>query len=123
MGFKGYERDRHDSNAEFWAAEALGSGADDSDVLNETWGEGAVVVIRSTAVSGTSPTLDVDVQASEDNSDWTTLGSITQITAANEERNYKLQGCGDKNYQYLRLSPTIGGSATPKVTVNAWLAI
>lgn len=68
--------------------------------------------LTSTAVSGTSPTLDTVVQTSPDNSTWYSAGSFTQVTGAGTERK-----CFAVD-RWVRFSHTIGGSSTPKVTAS-----
>lgn len=76
----------------------------------------AVLYVDVTAVSGTSPTLDVKVQSSPDDSIWADVasGSITQFTAA-ATRLVAVSNIG----RYVRAYYTIGGSATPTVTTTA----
>lgn len=67
----------------------------------------------TSAVSGTSPTLDVSVKTS-DAADGTfvSVGTLAQITAASSE--YKAFSVG----RFVRLDWTLGGSSTPTVTVG-----
>ena len=44
----------------------------------------AVIVINTTAVDGTNPTLDLDVEISDDDSIWYKLEDVTQITAVSK---------------------------------------
>ena len=63
-----------------------------------------------TAASGTTPTADVIVEHSHDNSTWATLGSFTQATGATAET--KTFG---PIRRYIRGKATIGGTS-PKFT-------
>jgi hypothetical protein len=65
--------------------------------------------IHVSAVSGTSPTLDVKWESSPDNTTWTAItgAAATQLTAAGNARCSALV-----NNQYVRVSSTVGGSAT-----------
>lgn len=64
-----------------------------------------------TAASGTSPTLDVDVETSRDGSTWYTSGSFTQATAVGgEEKLFMLD-------RFVRAKATIGGT-TPSFTFS-----
>lgn len=44
------------------------------------------LLLDVTAASGTSPTLDITIEGSPDNSTWFTLGTFTQKTAVSSER-------------------------------------
>lgn len=70
------------------------------------------LTLTCTAVSGTSPTLDTVIQTSKDGTTWYTAGTFTQITAAASERK-----CVAVD-RWVRLSHTIGGTDTPKVTAS-----
>lgn len=90
-------------------ANANGTGVD-------AWASGrpkeAVVLLSIGAASGTTPTLDVKIQHSDDNSTWTDLtgGAFAQKTAASfAEINIK-------NFKrYIRAVHTVGGT-TPSFT-------
>jgi hypothetical protein len=67
-----------------------------------------------TAVSGTTPTLDVAIQTSADGSTgWTTIASFAQQTATTTGV-HKIFGPCDR---YIRYSSTIGGT-TPSFTYS-----
>lgn len=79
----------------------------------------ATIYIKVTAKAGTSPTLDFDVETSHDNSDWHKDSDVTQIsdpTVSYYAPVVKLTGCTGK---YIRLNPTVGGSSSPSMTVDA----
>ena len=80
---------------------------------------GLGVYLIATSVSGTSPTADVKIQHSADNSTWVDLVTFTQVTAASSE--IKEVEAGTTINRYLRVYNTIGGSSTP--TVNAIVGI
>lgn len=73
----------------------------------------AVLTLTTTAVSGTSPTLDVTVQTASDSAFTTpvTVGTFAQKTSATSERKI-FTGLDS----YMRFSSVVGGSATPTVT-------
>ena len=73
--------------------------------------EEAVILIDATTVSGTNPTLDLDVEVSEDNDAWFKLQDVTQITSAGKSDAIKISNFG----KYIRLNnPTApGGTDTP----------
>lgn len=59
-----------------------------------------------TAVSGTSPTLDLTIEESDDNSNWHTFLSFRQISAVGL---YAVTGKSDA--QYRRGVSTVGGTS------------
>lgn len=65
-----------------------------------------------TAASGTTPTLDVTLQTSADNSTWRTLGTFTQKTTTGSERK-SFAGCD----RYVRATSVIAGT-TPSFTFS-----
>ncbi len=81
--------------------------------------EEAVILIDTTAVSGSSPTLDLDVEVSESGTDWFKLQDITQITAVAKSDAVKVSNFG----KYLRLNnpATPGGGSSPSLTLTALL--
>jgi hypothetical protein len=64
-----------------------------------------------TAVSGTSPTLDVTIQTSFDKQSWTNVGTFTQATGVGKQRKV-FTGLD----RYVRAHEVLGGSDTPTVT-------
>lgn len=67
----------------------------------------------TTAVSGTSPTLDVTVKTCQTpDGTFVSAGTLTQITGAGSE--FKTFAVG----RYVRLDWTLGGSSTPTVTAG-----
>lgn len=79
-------------------------------------GGAMAVVVDATAVSGTSPTLDVTVEYSADGENWTaaeTPQAMTQLTATGiESKRFNCEGA------QFRLVQTIGGT-TPSFTYTA----
>lgn len=69
-----------------------------------------ILTLDVTAASGTTPSMTVSVETSEDNSTWRTLGSFTAKTAAGAERK-SFPGVD----QYARATWTITGT-TPSFT-------
>src|SRR5688572_12830361 len=69
---------------------ALASGDNASVALEAPGGSGGAILfgVHSTAVSGTSPTLDVVVEESNDQETWTAVdgAALTQVTAADQTR-------------------------------------
>lgn len=67
-----------------------------------------------TVVSGTNPTLDIEIFTRKDsNGSWVSLGSFTQSTAANAQR--EVFGFCDRQ---IRAVATIGGTDTPTFTFS-----
>lgn len=102
-------------NGAFTATAVQGSVQDNTNSTSN--GLGAFLI--ATSVSGTSPTADVKIQHSADNSTWVDLVTFTQVTAASSE--IKEVEAGTTINRYLRVYNTIGGSSTP--TVNAIVGI
>ncbi len=66
-----------------------------------------------TAVSGTSPTLNVTIQSSPDNSQWYTAASFSEIDATgNHTQVATFPG------RYFRCAYVIGGTDTPTITFS-----
>jgi hypothetical protein len=88
-------------------------------------GEKVTIVVRCSAVSGTSPTLDLEPQwgtslsVATTDTDWIQVGAeaIPQITAVGTI-TYQMTVGGS----HLRFVAVVGGSATPTVTVD-WAII
>lgn len=79
----------------------------------EIYGKELTVTLDVTAVSGTTPTLDVKLQHSPDGSLWSDLGTaFTQKTAVSREVKTFTQMHG-----YVRVVWTIGGT-TPSFTCS-----
>lgn len=74
-----------------------------------------VALLDVGAASGTSPTLDVVVQGSEDGTTWETVGTMAQATAAGVQRANIT-----KLAKYYRAVATIGGG-TPSFTFGVYL--
>lgn len=70
------------------------------------------LTLAVTASTGTSPTLDVVVETSADNTNWRSLGAFAQRTIAASERK-SFSGAD----QYVRINATIAGT-TPSLTFS-----
>jgi thioester reductase-like protein len=68
------------------------------------------LTLTITAATGTTPTLDVAVQTSPDNTNWTAVAAFSQQTAAGSVR--KVFAGMDR---YARVVETVGGT-TPSFT-------
>ena len=80
--------------------------------LTPTFGISYFISIPVTAVSGSSPTLDIDVQESDDTgTNWFTVYSFPRITATGIYRSPKISLNGNR----VRYVQTVGG-ATPSFT-------
>lgn len=73
----------------------------------------ASLTLEVGAVSGTTPTLDVKLQESADNSAWTDVAgaTLTQVTAANNSQALRVEGLGTSRKRYLRAVATIAGTS------------
>lgn len=73
----------------------------------------AMVALEVGAVSGTSPTLDVKIQDSADNSTFADVTGLTftQVTASNNSQVLRVSGLNTSTRRrYLRAVGTIGGT-------------
>ncbi len=73
----------------------------------------ATVTVATTAVGGTTRTLDVKIQTSEDNATWRDVpnSTFTQQTAV-ASQTLTFSGLS----AYIRSVSTVGGTGTPTVT-------
>ena len=71
-----------------------------------------------TQVSGSSPTLDLKIQGSDDNENWEDVIILPQITGAGKEEI----PLGPQEWRYYRYSSTIGGSESPSFTYLFYLS-
>lgn len=79
-----------------------------TSAISPTFGCSYTVTIPVTAVSGTSPTMDVDIQESDDTGvNWYTVYSFPRITATGVYRSPKLAFNGNR----VRYVQTIGGTS------------
>lgn len=78
----------------------------------ETAGGSVSLTLAVTAASGTSPTLDITIQGSDDATTWYTLGTFAQKTgAATEIKAFPAP-------KFVRYASTIGGTDTPSFTYS-----
>lgn len=82
----------------------------------------ALIIFTVGVVSGTSPTMDVKLQDSADNSTFAdvTSGTFTQVTATATTPALMDIDLTKRN-RYIRTVDTIGGSSTP--TINMGLVV
>lgn len=101
-----------------FAASAARTASGDSGIWD---GFGRASTLRAqlhvTAASGTSPTLDVVLEDSVDGSNWNTIGTFSQKTAASREIVNVTSPFGDR----IRARWTIGGT-TPSFTFSVRVA-
>ncbi|MGH3985876.1 MAG: hypothetical protein ACRDTZ_00980 [Pseudonocardiaceae bacterium] len=93
---------------------ARGSGTHASGpIANSGATSNVVVLVHCTAVSGTSPTLNVVLQSSNDGSSWSSVASsaTTQLTAAGNAMSNALV-----DDDYIQVLATVGGTDTPTAT-------
>jgi len=79
---------------------------------------GALANLHITAASGTSPTLDVVVEHSTNNSTWATLGTFAQATGTGGE---SIVIAGPTVNRYVRSRATTGGT-NPSFTIAVAVA-
>ncbi|SRR6266536_3248264 len=74
-----------------------------------------ILLVHCTAASGTTPTLDVALEGSADNSSYSSVANsgVTQLTAAGNRISTALV-----TTNYVRVAVTIGGT-TPSFTFSA----
>lgn len=79
-------------------------------------GQKVAVQQVTSAVSGTSPTLDIEIEWSNDGTNWSsasTPDTLAQITGTGDElKVFDVKG------KFFRAVWTLGGTATPTVTVS-----
>ena len=85
-----------------------------------------VILVRSTAIGGTSPGVDLDVEVSDDEvaAQWYKEGDISTFTpavAATNHTAHKVTNMG----QWLRINNPggINGSSTPTLTIVAVIVL
>lgn len=84
-----------------------------SATITPTNGCSYQVLIPVTIVSGTNPTLDVDIQESDDNgTNWFTVYSFPRITTTGVSRSPKIPLRG-RVFRYVQ---TVGGTSSPSFT-------
>lgn len=88
-------------------------GTANDNSASSTGGGGAFLIV--TSVSGTSPTGDIKIQHSADDSTYADLATFTQATTATSEVIKIAEGTTIN--RYVRVHATIGGTSTP--TINA----
>lgn len=119
-----------------FASGAKGSGANNSNPVTNHSGKGAMFWLDITAVSGTSPTLDVKIQGyDQTGGDWIDLAAnvagnaayaFAQKTGAGQDQLTVYPGltasanavCTGIIPNQIRAVATVGGSSTPTVTFS-----
>jgi len=119
-----------------FASGAKGSGANNSNPVTNHSGKGAMFWLDITAVSGTSPTLDVKIQGyDQTGGDWIDLAAnvagnaayaFAQKTGAGQDQLAVYPGltasanavCTGIIPNQIRAVATVGGSSTPTVTFS-----
>jgi hypothetical protein len=84
----------------------------------------AVAVLEVGAVTGTSPTMTVKIQESDDNSTFSDVSGLTftQVTASNSSQLLRISELNVTRKRYLRAVATIGGT-TPSFTTSCELVL
>ena len=102
-------------------ASANGTGFD-LEGSNGAEGEAIVILASDAASAGSSPTLDVKLQESANNSDWSDISgaTFTQVTDAAQALEKITINTNDVK-RYLRAVGTIGGTSSPAFTYSVAL--
>ena len=102
-------------------ASANGTGFD-LEGSNGAEGEAIVILASDAASAGTSPTLDVKLQESSDDSTYTDISgaTFTQVTDAAQALEKISINTNDVK-RYLRAVGTIGGTSSPAFTYSVAL--
>jgi len=102
-------------------ASANGTGFD-LEGSNGAEGEAIVILASDAASAGSSPTLDVKLQESANNSDWSDISgaTFTQVTDAAQALEKISINTNDVK-RYLRAVGTIGGTSSPAFTYSVAL--
>jgi|GEM_PF-5490477 len=91
----------------------------DGDSLNlSSLPETTMVNIVVAEVSGTSPTLDVTIQGSDDDQNWDDLVSFPQASS----EGFLNLAMGPADYKYYRYSSVIAGTETPTFSYAVYLS-
>ena len=124
------------SHVTIFTSSARGSGATNSNMITNHCGKGGIFWLEVTAVSGSSPTLDVKLQGYDaDGDDWIDLGdnvagtgayAFAQKTGANKDQLTIYPGLTESGNavgagvlpNQIRAVGTVGGSSTPTVTYS-----
>ena len=101
-------------------ASANGTGFD-LEGSNGAEGEAIIILASDAASAGSSPTLDVKLQESSDNSTFTDISgaTFTQVTDAQALEKITINTNDVK--RYLRAVGTIGGTSSPAFTYSVAL--
>lgn len=85
-------------------------------VANAGVAQAVVLGVHCSVITGTTPTLDVSLEESNDGASWTAItgSAITQLTAAGNRVAY-----AKVSKQYVRATATVGGTAGPAATFGA----
>jgi hypothetical protein len=105
---------------------AQGAGAVEGVALSVCLYQAAIFTLVCTAQSGTSPTLDVDIEGYDlASATWFTLFSFTQSTTATTSETKCLgDGAGTMLLpDQIRAKSTVGGTGTPTKTFSIGLIL
>lgn len=70
------------------------------------------LLITGTASGGTSPTLAVAIQESDDNSNWSTVKSFDTLSGSDLNGQFQFLGKYLRNSRYVRAVATVTGAPT-----------
>lgn len=79
------------------------------------------ILLKITALSGTSPSLTVFLQGSDNGTDWYDIQSSSAITAAPAANQYPIINVTSLNVKLVRIRGTLTGT-TPSATYTAFFS-
>lgn len=98
-------------------ASANGTGFD-LEGSNGAEGEAIIILASDAASAGSSPTLDVKLQESDDNSTFTDISGATFTQVTSSQALEKISINTNDVGRYLRAVGTIGGTSSPAFTYS-----
>ena len=96
-------------------ASANGTGFD-TQGSNDVEGEAIIILASDAASAGSSPTLDVKLQESDDNSTFTDISGATFSQVTRSQSTQKISINTNDYGRYIRAVGTIGGTSSPAFT-------
>lgn len=111
-------RDRYDDDVVLKASGAETTSTTGSTKTFYSLPEQAVCKMLVSAVSGTDPTLTIELEGSDNDSNWF---SILTAPTANQAGKYELP-IGPQDFKYYRYKSTITGSDSPSFTYSLILS-
>ncbi len=108
---------------QFWSGQVITADGQNSQSFATGRYNTAEVYLEVTAKGGTTPTLDLDVETSPDNSSWFKDSDITQINDPTVTFNAPVHTVNEVG-KFLRVGlPTGAVSSGASFTINGWLVL